>query len=79
MVVDTEVVGKKLLERGQLQKRVTFIPLNKISSSCIDQRTIQHAERMVRDPPPPLPRSRGGMTEGPWLTRVVVRESSQYE
>ncbi|XP_043213989.1 structural maintenance of chromosomes protein 2-like [Amphibalanus amphitrite] len=47
VVVDTEVVGKKLLERGQLQKRVTFIPLNKISSSCIDQRTIQHAERMV--------------------------------
>ena len=49
VVVDTEVVGKKLLERGQLQKRVTFIPLNKISSSSIDQRTIQHAERVVSD------------------------------
>ena len=30
MVVDTEVTGKALLARGQLQKRVTIIPLNKI-------------------------------------------------
>jgi len=47
VVVDTEVVGKKLLERGQLQKRVTFIPLNKISSSAIDANTIRHAESLV--------------------------------
>ncbi|XP_037081717.1 structural maintenance of chromosomes protein 2-like, partial [Pollicipes pollicipes] len=47
VVVDTEVVGKKLLERGQLQKRVTFIPLNKISSSSIDMQTIRHAEKVV--------------------------------
>ncbi|EEH50983.1 condensin complex component [Micromonas pusilla CCMP1545] len=29
VVVDTEVTGKALLSRGQLQKRVTIIPLNK--------------------------------------------------
>jgi len=30
--VDTEVTGKALLGKGQLQKRVTIIPLNKIDS-----------------------------------------------
>ena len=32
VVVDTEVTGKALLSRGQLQKRVTIIPLNKVRS-----------------------------------------------
>ena len=32
VVVDTEVTGKALLSKGQLQKRVTIIPLNKIDA-----------------------------------------------
>ncbi|KAK7206631.1 condensin subunit [Myxozyma melibiosi] len=32
VVVDTEVTGTQLLEKGQLRKRVTIIPLNKISA-----------------------------------------------
>uniref|UniRef100_A0AAQ5Z151 Structural maintenance of chromosomes protein n=1 Tax=Amphiprion ocellaris TaxID=80972 RepID=A0AAQ5Z151_AMPOC len=37
IVVDTEVTGKKLLEKGELQRRYTIIPLNKISSLVRDQ------------------------------------------
>lgn len=33
VVVQDERVGKELLERGRLKKRVTIIPLNKISGS----------------------------------------------
>ena len=32
VVVDTEVVGTQLLQGGKLKKRVTIIPLNKISA-----------------------------------------------
>lgn len=32
VVVDTEITGSQLLEKGQLRKRVTIIPLNKISA-----------------------------------------------
>ena len=32
VVVDTDVTGKALLQKGQLKKRVTIIPLNKIDS-----------------------------------------------
>ena len=32
VVVESEVVGTQLLQKGQLKKRVTIIPLNKISA-----------------------------------------------
>jgi chromosome segregation ATPase len=32
VVVEDEVVGSQLLDRGKLQKRVTMIPLNKIQA-----------------------------------------------
>ncbi|XP_073201714.1 structural maintenance of chromosomes protein 2 isoform X3 [Lepidochelys kempii] len=47
IVVDTEVVGKKLLEKGELKRRYTIIPLNKISSQCIRQETVMAAKRLV--------------------------------
>ncbi|XP_050696445.1 structural maintenance of chromosomes protein 2-like [Eriocheir sinensis] len=47
VIVDTEVTGKKLLQRGQLQSRVTFIPLNKIAGRSIDARTVHAAESLV--------------------------------
>ncbi|KAF7995218.1 hypothetical protein HCN44_004690 [Aphidius gifuensis] len=47
VIVDTEKTSKALLQNGQLQQRVTMIPLNKISGSSIDERTIQYAEKLV--------------------------------
>lgn len=47
VVVDNEATAKKLLERGQLQTRVTFIPLNKIEGRSIDDRTTSMAKTVV--------------------------------
>lgn len=47
VVVDTEVTGKLLLEKGKLKKRVTIIPLNKITSRPISQKVLHHAEQIV--------------------------------
>jgi len=47
VVVDTEVVGKKLLEKGDLQTRVTIIPLNKINGRPIEQHIVKRAEQLV--------------------------------
>lgn len=42
IVVDDENTGKQLLQNGDLQRRVTIIPLNKIQSHPVPSR-IQHA------------------------------------
>nr|CAD7443555.1 unnamed protein product [Timema bartmani] len=47
VIVDTEVTSKKLLKRGQLQRRTTIIPLNKISGHSMNQNTIHTAEQLV--------------------------------
>ncbi|XP_077107063.1 structural maintenance of chromosomes protein 2 isoform X2 [Ranitomeya variabilis] len=47
VVVDTEVTGKKLLEKGELKRRLTIIPLNKISAHCIGDDTIKVAKNLV--------------------------------
>ncbi|XP_054275835.1 structural maintenance of chromosomes protein 2 [Macrosteles quadrilineatus] len=47
VVVDNEMTSNKIIKKGQLQKRVTFIPINKIQGSSIDQRTIQTAQSLV--------------------------------
>ena len=47
VVVNNEGTAKKLLERGQLQSRVTFIPLNKIQGRTIEDRTTATAKRIV--------------------------------
>ncbi|XP_028132616.1 structural maintenance of chromosomes protein 2 [Diabrotica virgifera virgifera] len=47
VVVDTEATGKKLLKNGRLQRRITFVPLNKIKASKIDNYTIQLAQKLV--------------------------------
>lgn len=47
VVVDTEVTGKKLLENGELKRRYTIIPLNKISSRCIAPETLRIAQNLV--------------------------------
>ena len=49
VVVDTEQTGKKLLQKGQLKRRYTIIPLNKIAARSIDQGTVNRAEQLVRE------------------------------
>ncbi|XP_063770742.1 structural maintenance of chromosomes protein 2 [Pseudophryne corroboree] len=47
VVVDTEVTGKKLLEKGELKRRLTIIPLNKISARRLGQDTVNVAKNLV--------------------------------
>ncbi|KAK7343164.1 hypothetical protein VNO80_26127 [Phaseolus coccineus] len=47
VVVDTENTGKQLLQNGNLRRRVTIIPLNKIQSHPVPSRVQQAAIRLV--------------------------------
>lgn len=47
VVVDTENTGKQLLQYGELRRRVTIIPLNKIETHVVPQRIQQAASRLV--------------------------------
>ncbi|KAK1669013.1 hypothetical protein QYE76_057172 [Lolium multiflorum] len=47
VVVDSETTGKQLLQNGDLRRRVTIIPLNKIHTGTIPDRVQQAARRMV--------------------------------
>lgn len=47
IVVDTEVTGKKLLERGELKRRYTIIPLNKISGRTLNANVVNAAKGLV--------------------------------
>ena len=48
VVVEDEVTGKQLLEKGKLKRRVTIIPLNKISTRTLEKHVVQAAEKEVR-------------------------------
>jgi structural maintenance of chromosome 2 len=47
VVVDSELTGKQLLSKGKLKRRVTIIPLNKISARAIDPKVVKLAEKLV--------------------------------
>ncbi|KAH7404318.1 hypothetical protein KP509_15G020500 [Ceratopteris richardii] len=47
VVVDSEQTGKLLLERGNLRRRITIIPLNKIESHIIPTKTQDMASKLV--------------------------------
>jgi structural maintenance of chromosome 2 len=47
VVVDTDATGKQLLQNGDLRKRVTIVPLNKIQTRTIPDRVQQTARRLV--------------------------------
>ncbi|XXG98565.1 hypothetical protein Hte_004890 [Hypoxylon texense] len=47
VVVDSEVTGTQLLQGGKLRKRVTFIPLNKISTFKASAQTIATAQNIA--------------------------------
>lgn len=49
VVVDTEQTGKLLLQKGDLKKRVTILPLNKISSRCTDPEKVKRAKSIAAD------------------------------
>ncbi|XP_076647587.1 structural maintenance of chromosomes 2 [Halictus rubicundus] len=46
VIVDTETTSKKLLQRGQLQQRVTIIPLNKVNGRTMDNQMINLAQKI---------------------------------
>ncbi|XP_074276632.1 structural maintenance of chromosomes protein 2-1-like [Silene latifolia] len=47
VVVDTETTGKQLLQNGDLRRRVTIIPLNKIQAHVISPHKEQAATKLV--------------------------------
>lgn len=47
VVVDTEETGKALLEKGQLRKRVTIIPLNKIQDYSLPDQVVRQARNVM--------------------------------
>ncbi|KAJ3601182.1 hypothetical protein NHX12_032155 [Muraenolepis orangiensis] len=47
IVVDSEVTGKKLLEKGELKRRYTIIPLNKIAAKTLNHNVIKTAKSLV--------------------------------
>lgn len=47
-VTDDDVTSKKILQKGNLQRRVTLIPINKIKSYPLSQKVIDYAQSTVR-------------------------------
>lgn len=47
LVVDNERTSKMILERGNLQRRITIIPITKISGSTIPRDRVETAQRLV--------------------------------
>lgn len=47
VVVDNSEVASQLLERGQLKRRVTMIPLDKINSKSLDPLIVQYAKKLA--------------------------------
>lgn len=47
VVVDDETVSKKILQNGNLQSRVTFIPMNKIRARRLKPEQVRAAQRLV--------------------------------
>ncbi|CAE8704378.1 unnamed protein product, partial [Polarella glacialis] len=47
VVVDNEETGKALLEKGQLRRRVTIIPLNKINDHAVSQQVVRQAKSIL--------------------------------
>ncbi|SCU81061.1 LAMI_0B04654g1_1 [Lachancea mirantina] len=47
IVVDNEITASQLLEKGKLRKRVTIIPLNKISARRLQESTVAFAKKVA--------------------------------
>ncbi|KAH8279499.1 hypothetical protein KR026_011688 [Drosophila bipectinata] len=46
-VTDDDGTSKKILQKGQLQRRVTMIPINKIQYKCLDKNVVDYAQKKV--------------------------------
>ncbi|KAH8372776.1 hypothetical protein KR009_004687 [Drosophila setifemur] len=46
-VTDDDVTSKKILQRGNLQRRVTLIPINKIQSVSLSKTVVEYAQNKV--------------------------------
>ncbi|CAK9828217.1 Structural maintenance of chromosomes protein 2 [Anthophora retusa] len=46
VIVDTDITSKNILEHGQLQKRVTIIPLNRVHGKPMDNALVQLAQEI---------------------------------
>ncbi|XP_052840638.1 structural maintenance of chromosomes protein 2 [Drosophila gunungcola] len=46
-VTDDDVTCKRILQRGNLQRRVTFIPINKIQSGSLNRNVVEYAQNKV--------------------------------
>ena len=57
VVVDDEKTGKALLERGQLRRRVTRFPLNKVRAGRLDEKMLVRARLRWRRRPAGVPAS----------------------
>lgn len=47
LVVENEIISKKILEKGQLQRRITIIPMSKIRGSTISADRVRLAQQLV--------------------------------
>ncbi|KYQ89750.1 structural maintenance of chromosome protein [Tieghemostelium lacteum] len=47
VVIEDEATGKALLAKGNLQKRFTFLPLNRIDGRTIESSKVKQAEKLV--------------------------------
>lgn len=47
IVVDNDTVAQQLLEKGQLKRKYTFLPLNKLTARPLDDKLVQRAKRLV--------------------------------
>lgn len=48
VVVENELVSRDLIKKGELQRRFTFIPLNKITRHTIEPECVRFAQHLVR-------------------------------
>lgn len=46
-MTDDDVTSKKILQRGNLQRRVTLIPINKIQSGSLNRNVVEYAQNKV--------------------------------
>ncbi|EGG18907.1 structural maintenance of chromosome protein [Cavenderia fasciculata] len=47
VIVEDEITGKALLAKGNLRRRMTFLPLNQIDGYTIDDRKVKGAEKLA--------------------------------
>ena len=47
IVVDDDKTAQQLLDKGQLRRKYTILPLNKLTARPLDKRVIDHAQNLV--------------------------------